>query len=63
MKKINLAISKQKRCSSVDLGYEVKISKGEVMVALCGSGTFWDKIFYGLDSRTQASCKQSQQPL
>ena len=39
MKKINLAISKQKRCSSVDLGYEVKISKGEVMVALCGSGT------------------------
>ena len=47
----------------MDLGYEVKISKGEVMVALCGSGTFWDKIFYGLDSRTQASCKQSQQPL
>ena len=24
---------------------------------------FWDKIFYGLDSRTQASCKQSQQLL
>lgn len=60
--KINLTISKQKRCSCVDLGYVVKISNGEVMVALCGTLLLGQDFLWSLDSRTQASSKQSQQP-